>query len=67
MGDGPHVLLWNKTKKPLAIALRGGENGSDLSNVKYKLNQNCHYESPLCNEYILIKNSQNERTICGKL
>jgi hypothetical protein len=42
----------NKTKKPLAIALggvgrrlRGRDDGDDVTNVQYKSNQNCHYES----------------------
>jgi hypothetical protein len=29
--------------------------GGDLTNVQYKPNQNCHYESPLYNANILIK------------
>jgi hypothetical protein len=53
MVDGLHILTWTRTKKPLAIALsgsgrevRGREDGDDLTNVQYKPNQNCHYESP---------------------
>jgi hypothetical protein len=34
--------------------LRGRDDGSNVNNVQYKCNQNCHYESPLYNEYILI-------------
>jgi hypothetical protein len=54
------VLVWNRTKKLLAIALRGvgglkgRDEGGNVANVQYKSNGNCHYESPL-NEYILIK------------
>jgi hypothetical protein len=25
MADGLHILIWNRTKKPLAIALSGAE------------------------------------------
>jgi hypothetical protein len=32
------------------------DDGGDVTNVQYKSSQNCHYESPLYNEYILIKN-----------
>jgi hypothetical protein len=62
MVDGPHKPIWNRSKKPLAIALsgvgkelRGRDNGGDVNNVQYKSNQSCHYESPLYSEYILIK------------
>jgi hypothetical protein len=62
MVDGIHILIWNRTKKSLAIALsvmeRGlkvGEGGGDLTNVKYKPNWNCYYESPMYNKCILIK------------
>jgi hypothetical protein len=43
--------------KALAIALSGvGEGGgSDLTNVQYKPIWNCHNESTLYNEYVLIK------------
>jgi hypothetical protein len=48
-------------KKHLAIALSrtgrllsGRDNRGDVSNVHCKANQNCHYESPLYNEYIII-------------
>jgi hypothetical protein len=41
---------------------RGGEvvewgetNGGDVTNEQYQPNQNCHHESPLYNEYTLIK------------
>jgi hypothetical protein len=64
MVDGPHTPIWNRTKKPLAIALSGvgrglmGRDGEgNVNNVQCKTNQNCYYESlPLYNEYILIKN-----------
>jgi hypothetical protein len=63
MADGLHIPIWNRTKKPLAIALsagvgrglRGRDNGGNVTNVQYKCNQNCHYKFPLHNEYILIK------------
>jgi hypothetical protein len=62
MVDGLHIPIWNRTKKPLATApsgagrgLRGRDDGGDVTNVQYKSNQNCHYESPLYNPYILIK------------
>jgi hypothetical protein len=57
-----HILIWNRTKKPLSIALsragkglRGRDNGGNLTNVQYKSNQHCHYEAPLHNKYILKK------------
>jgi hypothetical protein len=40
--------------------LRGRVGGDDLTNVQYKLIQNCHNESLLHNEYILIKNFKEE-------
>jgi hypothetical protein len=53
--------LWNRTEKPLAIALSGVRRGlrvrddeGNVSNVQYKSNQNCHYASPPYNECILI-------------
>jgi hypothetical protein len=53
MVDGLHLPIWNKTKKPLEIALsgigrglRGRDDGGNVNNVQYKSNQNCHYESP---------------------
>jgi hypothetical protein len=57
MVNGLHILLRNRAKKPLAIALsrarmgvRGRDIGCELSNVQYKPKQNYHYEySP---EYI---------------
>jgi hypothetical protein len=40
MVDGHHTLVWNRTKKPLAIALSGAQRGwggeiikGDLTNV----------------------------------
>jgi hypothetical protein len=51
MVDGLHILTWNWTKKPLAIAssgagrgLRGRNDGSDITQIQYKPNQNCHYK-----------------------
>jgi hypothetical protein len=53
MVDGLHIPIWNRAKKPLAIALsgvrrelRGGDKGSNVNNVQYKSNQNCHHECP---------------------
>jgi hypothetical protein len=37
------------------MGLRGREDGGDLTNLQYKPNHNCHCESPLYNEYILVK------------
>jgi hypothetical protein len=62
MIDGLHILIWKRTKKDLAIALSGvgrdlkkRDSGDDLTNVQYKPIWNFHNESPLCNEYVLIK------------
>jgi hypothetical protein len=38
----------------------GGDCWGDLTNVQYKATQNCHNESPLYNEYILIKIEEKE-------
>jgi hypothetical protein len=53
MVDGLHVLTWNRTKKPLAIASSGEgrglwkrDDGGNPTNVQYMPNQNCHYDSP---------------------
>jgi hypothetical protein len=45
MVDGLHVLIGNRTKKPLAVALRGRDDGRNVTNVQYKSNHNCHYKS----------------------
>jgi hypothetical protein len=49
--NGLHSPMWNKAKKPLAIALngvwrelRGRDNGGNVNNVQYKSNGNCHYK-----------------------
>jgi hypothetical protein len=62
MVDGLHIPIWNRTKKLFAIALsgadrclRGRDDGDNVTNVKYKSNHNCGCESPLHNEYIIIK------------
>jgi hypothetical protein len=60
MADELHICTWNRTKKPLAIAWSGagwgGDTvGGDLTNVQYKPIWNCHNESSLCKEYILMK------------
>jgi hypothetical protein len=58
--EGEGRLRWqytymksNRTKKPLAIALsgvgrelKGRDDGGNVTNVQYKSNRNCHYESP---------------------
>jgi hypothetical protein len=63
MVDGLQILIWNRTKKLLAIALSGAGEGlkgqegrDDLTNVQYKPIWNFHNESSLYNKYILIKN-----------
>jgi hypothetical protein len=52
--NGLHKPTWNRTRKPLAIALsevrrglRGRDDGGNVTNVQYKSNQNCHYEPPV--------------------
>jgi hypothetical protein len=61
MADGLHIPIWNRNKKPRASALsgvgrglKGRDNGGNVTNIQYKSNQNCHYDS--VNENILIKN-----------
>jgi hypothetical protein len=56
------MLTGNRTKKSLGIALscvgrglRGRGDGGGVTNVQYKHDWNCHYESLPCNEYFLIK------------
>jgi hypothetical protein len=53
MVDRLQILIWNRTKKPLEIALsgvgkglRGRDDGVIVNNVQYKTNWNRHYESP---------------------
>jgi hypothetical protein len=48
-----HIPIWNRTKKPLAIALsgvgmglRGRDDGGDVTNVQYKSNQNVIMNPP---------------------
>jgi hypothetical protein len=69
MVDGLHMPIWKRTIKPLTISLsevgrrlRGIDNGSNVNNVQHKSNQNCHYEYPPDNKYILIKNFKNNPT-----
>jgi hypothetical protein len=60
--DGLHIPIWNRIKKPLAIALskvarglRGNDDRDNVNNVQCKSNWNCHYEfRPPYSEYILI-------------
>jgi hypothetical protein len=58
MVNGLYILRWNKTMKPLAIALSGQEGvegkdcGGDLTNIQCKPIWNCHNESSLYNKYI---------------
>jgi hypothetical protein len=61
MVDRLHIPIWNRTRKPLAIALsgvgrglRGRDDRDNVTNVQFKCNQNCHYETPPYHEYILI-------------
>jgi hypothetical protein len=61
MVDGLHIPIQNRIIKPLAIALSGARecwlgryDRHNVTNVQHKSNQNCHYEFPLYNEYILI-------------
>jgi hypothetical protein len=56
------IYLHETIKKSLGIALsgvgrgwRGRDDGGDLTNAQYKPIWNCHNESPLYNEYSLIK------------
>jgi hypothetical protein len=60
MADELHKPTQNTTKKPLAaalsaVALTWRDGGGDLTNAQYKPIWHCHNETPLCNEYILIK------------
>jgi hypothetical protein len=67
MVGGLYILILNRTKKPLAIALsgagrrwRGRDGDSDLTNTQNKHIWNCHNESTLYNEYILMKFKRNK-------
>jgi hypothetical protein len=42
-------------RQSLGKGLRGRDDGGNVNNVQYKSNRNCHYKSPLYNEYILIE------------
>jgi hypothetical protein len=33
----------------------GRDSGGNVTNIQYKINENCPYESPLYDKYILIK------------
>jgi hypothetical protein len=48
--------------EPFAVASRGEGGGGDLTNVQCKPLHNCHNESPLYNEYILIKMGKKKTT-----
>jgi hypothetical protein len=41
--------------------LRGRDGGGNVNNVQYKSNQSSHYESPLYNEFMLIKIYNNKK------
>jgi hypothetical protein len=61
MVDELLILIWNGTKKLLAIVLSGlGWGEGDLTSVQYKPNCSCHNGSPLYNKYILIKNKNKK-------
>jgi hypothetical protein len=51
MVDELRIPIWNRTRKPLAIALSGLGRGlrgrDDGGNVQYKANQKCHCGSPI--------------------
>jgi hypothetical protein len=70
MADGLHIPIRNRIKKlPLALSwvgrgLRGRDDGGNVNNVQYKSNRNCHYESLLYDECILIKNKQTKAKAC---
>jgi hypothetical protein len=62
------IYLFDRTRKPLAIALSGVEEGlrgrddrGDVNNVQRKSNWNCHYEPPPSYESILIKIKQKNK------
>jgi hypothetical protein len=66
MVGGLHILIWNRTKKPFAVAssgarrgLSGREGEGDLPNVQYKPIWNCHYESPSVQQTYPNKNVQS--------
>jgi hypothetical protein len=68
MVDRLHILIWNRTKKFLVIALNGMErestgrnSGGHVINVQYKPIWNCHNEFPLYNEYVLLKNLKRDK------
>jgi hypothetical protein len=42
--------------------LRERDDGGNVKTVKYNSDWNCHFESPLYNEYILIKNWNTKTT-----
>jgi hypothetical protein len=56
------IYLYETYKKPLAIALSGAGRGLKgrwwgyLTDLHYKTDWNCHNESFLHNEHVLIKN-----------
>jgi hypothetical protein len=69
MVDGLHIPVWGEE------GLKGRDDRGNVKNVQYKSNQNCHYKSPLYNEYmniyeyneyILIKNllKKNNLVFC---
>jgi hypothetical protein len=40
-----------------------GDGGGNLTNVQSKATGNCHSESPLYNEYVLIKIKEKKRKV----
>jgi hypothetical protein len=61
------IHMQNRTMKPLAVALSGAwresrweDGGGNLTKVQCKPIGKCHNESPLYNEYILIKMNKKE-------
>jgi hypothetical protein len=51
-----HVFLMYLNEEHNISDLWDGVDGGNVNNVQHKSNWNCQYESPLYNEYILIKN-----------
>jgi hypothetical protein len=52
------LLALNEERTGMARA--GGDEGGNLTNVQCQAIQNCHNESSLYNEYLLIKMKKNK-------